>query len=139
MRHVFACLLCLLPVSAFAWTFSPLPVCTIESTDGAARVTFDPATGLYAIALTRPEGWPPAPVFAIRFEGLAARTISTDRHVVEGATLTVTDRGFGNVLTGLEFNATATAVLGEDLLRIDLTDAGPAVRAFRACPADGLV
>lgn len=139
MRIVFACLLCLVPVPAFAWTFSPLPVCTIESTDGAVRVTFDPATGLYAIALMRPEGWPPAPVFAIRFEGLAARTISTDRHVVAGATLTVTDRGFGNVLTGLEFNATATAVLGDDLLRIDLTGAGPAVRAFRACPADGLV
>ncbi|MEM7644123.1 MAG: excinuclease ABC subunit B [Pseudomonadota bacterium] len=138
--RILALLLGLWPLPAWAWTFSPLPICTLEQATetGTTRVTFDPSTGIYAIALTRPDGWPPAPVFSIRFEGGAPLTISTPRHVIDGATLTVTDRGFGNVLAGLEFNATATAILGETIFPMDLTGAAEPVRAFRACPAAGL-
>ena len=77
------------------------------------------------------------PIFAIRFDGPRGLTISTDRHVIldDGATLTVTDRGFGNVLNGLEFNDTATALLGDRAVAFALDGAGPAVRAFRACTA----
>ncbi|MEM7490850.1 MAG: excinuclease ABC subunit B [Pseudomonadota bacterium] len=132
--------LCLLAAPAGAWTFTPVPICTLDHAgpEGSAQVTFDPATGLYTIHLTRPGGWPPAPVFSIRFEGAAPLTISTDRHRTEGDRLTVTDRGFGNVLAGLEFNGTATAILGATTLSLDLAGAAAAVRAFRDCPGEGL-
>jgi hypothetical protein len=45
----------------------------------------------------------------------------------------VTDSGFGNVLDGLQFNDTATAVTGAAELRIPLEGAAPAVEDFRAC------
>ena len=117
-----------------------MPICTLDHArpDGSAQITFDPATGLYALHLTRAGGWPPAPVFTIRFEGAAPSIISTDRHRVEGDRLTVTDTGFGNVLAGLASGETAVAVLGSATLSLDLTDAPEAVDAFRACPAGGL-
>jgi hypothetical protein len=49
--------------------------------------------------------------------------------------VTVKDSGFGNVLDGLEFNNTATAILGNEAVTFGLENAGPAVRAFRACTA----
>lgn len=62
-------------------------------------------------------------------------TIGTDRHVLspDGRSLTVTDTGFGNVLDGLAFNTTATALSGAEALPFDLAGAGPAVEAFRSC------
>ena len=44
--------------------------------------------------------------------------------------MTVKDSGFGNVLGGLEFNNTATAILGNEAVTFGLENAGPAVRAF---------
>lgn len=123
---------------ARAWDFMPLPVCTLShATPGAdVTVTYDPATALYAITLTRRAApWAAAPVFAIRFEGGRALTISTDRHQrsADGRALTVTDTGFGNVLNGLEFNRTATAETGDSAEVLPLDGAAPAVQAFRAC------
>ena len=135
-----ALLLALLATPAPAWEFSPAPICTL--TDGAGTtVTFDAALPEYAIAITLATGtWPEAPVFSMRFlpSGL---TISTDRHVLSGdrRTLTVTDRGFGNVLDGLEFNALAVAILGDTEIPIALDGAAPEVARFRACPEPGVV
>lgn len=130
--------LVLLAVPAQAWEFSAIPVCTLthEIPDLAIRVTFDPAQGEpYAITLTRPTAWPRTESFGIRFDGFAALTIGTRRHRLSAdrRTLTVTDTGFGNVLDGLADNATATALAGDSEISVDLTEARPAVEAFRAC------
>ncbi|WP_220749441.1 excinuclease ABC subunit B [Jannaschia pagri] len=118
-----------------------MPICTLAHVEPSAlvMVTYDPDTRLYALHMERAGGWPEAEVFALRFEDGAALTISTDRHVVEGTRLTVIDRGFGNVLRGLEANTKAVAVLGDLSVEVSLTDAAPAVAAFRDCPAEGLV
>lgn len=116
-----------------AWEFSPEPVCTLsQGGDPQVRVTFDGT--LYEIRLVRQSGWPAAPVFALRFEGAAPLTITTTRHRIEGTTLSVTDRGFGNVLNGLQFNTQAVALIGDVAAPIDLTDATDPVAAFRKCP-----
>ena len=132
-------ILLLTATPAVAWEATSGRVCELTHEDEVARVrvTYDPAIPEYAIAISPARPWLTAPVFAIRFDGPRSLTISTDRHVVDGAgtTLTVTDRGFGNVLNGLEFNNTATALLGDQAVAIGLDGAGPAVRAFRACTA----
>ncbi|ROU03607.1 excinuclease ABC subunit B [Histidinibacterium lentulum] len=129
---------------ALAWEFTATPVCTLshEAEGSAWEVTYDPAAELYAIAITLSEGgWPEAEVFSIGFAGGRSLVISTDRHVLSGggATLTVTDRGFGNVLDGLEFNAAARAFAGDGEALAALDGAAPEVQAFRACVAGGLV
>ncbi len=123
---------------AHAWEFAADPVCTLshETSGASISVTFDPRrTEPYSIAVTRSAPWPTEPVFGIRYEGARALTITTNRHVMSdgGRTVTVRDRGFGNVLNGLEFNATATAFLGETDLSFTLEGAADPVRAFRAC------
>ncbi len=122
---------------ALAWEARSGRVCELTHEGEAARVrvTYDPAIPEYAIAITPDRPWSPGSIFAIRFDGPRGMTISTNRHVIlgGGATLTVTDRGFGNVLNGLEFNYTATALLGDRAVAFALDGAGPAVRAFRAC------
>lgn len=126
------CLLTLLAGPALAWEFSPTPICTLRSAGPVdAKITFDGA--LYALHLTRAGGWPDAPVFAIRFNGEVPLTITTTRHVIDGITLTVTDRGFGNVLNGLQYNQTATALIGGLSVPLDLTGAAAPVEQFRAC------
>lgn len=145
MRTVaFAFALLTAPLSAAAWEFSPVPICTLfhQDADVAVMVTYDPATGEYAIQLSREGGWPDAAVFSMRFEGQRGLTISTTRHVIEAEdtrTLTVRDRGFGNVLNGLNFNQRAVAVLGDLEVHVSLDGAAPAVEEFRACPTDQLV
>jgi hypothetical protein len=113
------------------------PVCTLEHVaDGAeVRLTYDPALPLYTIAIRRAEPWPAAPAFSIRYEGRRPITISTARHVLsaDGRTLTVADRGFGNVLDGLQFNDRAVAFAGEVEVPLGLDGAAPEVAAFRAC------
>ncbi len=132
-------LLALIPCPALAWEFRPDPVCTLSHDAPGIRVvvTRDPAAALpYAIALTLSEGaWPPAPAFHIAFSGDRRLTIGTGGHVLsdEGRTLTVRDTGFGNVLDGLEFNATARAWSGLRSVDLDLAGAAPAVQAFRDC------
>ena len=126
------------PVSA--WEFRVTPICTLDhSTDEAQiRVTFDPSIPEYAIELTLSDTpWPAASPFGIRFEGSRPNLIVTDRHTLtdEGRTLTVRDRGFGNVLSGLEFNDFAIALTGDEAVTIPLDGAAEPVAAFRACIA----
>lgn len=129
---------------ATAWEFSPSPVCTLahDGPAGTVTVTYDPgAAEPYAIAIARAgAAWPDAPVFGIRFDGPRGLTITTDRHRLsdEQSKLTVSDRGFGNVLNGLEFNSTATARAGEAEVTFSLEGAAPEVQAFRACTKGGI-
>lgn len=130
--------LALLALPAQAWEFTPFPVCTLthETPEAALRITNDPSLPEpYAIALTRPQPWPEAPSFAIRYDGRRPFTITTNRHTLsdDGRSLTVTDRGFGNLLDGLEFNETATALTDGLAVLFPLTGAAEPVRAFRAC------
>jgi hypothetical protein len=138
MRMIVACL-CLMASPSWAWEFSAQPICTLsqEAEDGGVVVTYDPQIPVYAITVRRTTPWPSAPVFAMRFEGVRGNTISTSRHRLSegGLALTVTDSGFGNVLDGLQYNDTATALAGSSSLRVSLDDAAPAVAAFRACVA----
>lgn len=124
---------------AQAWKFSSEgTVCllTHDGPDAAVRVSYVPDLARYGITITRQSGaWTDAPLFALRFSGMRDLTISTDRHSYSeaGRALTVTDRGFGNVLNGLEFNDTATAILGADEVSVSLAGAAPEVRRFRDC------
>lgn len=136
MRSLIALLLLAAP--ARAWEFTAAPVCTIleKTPDLSIRVAYDPSEPEpYAITLTRPEPWPLTETFGLRFDGPMAMTIGTSRHQLspDGRSLTVTDTGFGNVLDGLAYNGTATALAGETAVPFDLTGARPAVEAFRAC------
>jgi hypothetical protein len=112
-------------------------LCTLDhaGTDAEVRLTYDPSLPEYTIAIRVAEPWPEAPVFAMRFEGPRGNMISTARHVLsdEGLTLSVSDRGFGNVLDGLEFNQVALAATGDRVVSIDLDGAAPEVAEFRAC------
>lgn len=145
MRSVaFALSFLIAPASAMAWEFTPVPICTLfhQGTDMAVMVTYDPVDGDYAIHLSREDGWPEAGLFTMRFEGPRGLTISTSAHMIEPEdtrTLTVRDRGFGNVLNGLNFNQRAVAVLGDLEVAVSLDGAAPAVEEFRACPTDQLV
>jgi len=51
-----------------------------------------------------------------------------------GASLSVTDTGFGNVLTGLETARVARAVSGPRIIEIPLDGIADPMAAFRACP-----
>ena len=114
-------------------------ICTLTCAGGGAevRLTWDPGSAVYAITLTRSDPWPEAEVFGIRFQGARPNTITTTRQRISdrGTALTVTDRGFGNVLDGLEFNDTAIAFTGPEAVAIPLDGAAEEVRAFRACVA----
>lgn len=136
MRTLIALLLLAFP--ARAWDFTPIPICTIaeDTPHLSIRVTYDPSQPQpYAISLTRPDPWPATETFGLSFNGPAAMTIGTSRHQLsaDGRTLTVSDTGFGNVLDGLAFNGTATALAGTTSVPFDLSGARPAVEAFRAC------
>ncbi len=141
MTRALPLLLLLLAGPAHGWEFSPHPVCTLrhDGAEAAVELTFDPRQAEpYAIALTRRGApWPDGPVFTMTFEGPRALTIGTDRHRLAegGAALTVTDRGFGNVLDGLEFGTRALALLADASALIDLTGAAAPVAEFRACAA----
>lgn len=129
--------LALLASPAHAWEFTPPPICTLSHSEASADVTltYDHTTALYAINVTAPDGWPNAPAFSIRFDGAQPNTISTTRHASTGNTLTVSDRGFGNVLDGLQFNQTATAFTDTSAVTVSLDGAAEPVEQFRACTA----
>ena len=100
------------------------------------EVVHDPRRALpYSIEVTSNEPWVAAPVFAMRFDGPGQMTISTNRHMLsdDATSLTVMDRGFGNVLAGLEKNFVAMAVLGDFAITIPLDGAPPEVAKFRSC------
>lgn len=138
MRTLFALILIASP--AAAWEFSASPICTLTSSGdaGTMTVTYDASLPEYAIALTLPEGtWPNAPVFGMAFAEDRPISIQTDQHRIsnEGRTLTVKDRGFGNVLDGLEFNTRAYAILGDTTIGFGLDGIKDPIAAFRNCPA----
>jgi hypothetical protein len=114
-------------------------VCTLTHSAPEAEVllTYDPAGPLYTITVTLPEPWPVHPVFAIAFEGGRALQIATDRHErsADGRSITVTDRGFGNVLDGLAQNRVAVIVQGPRAVPVSLAGAAPEVAIFRNCGA----
>lgn len=123
-----------------AWEATIGAICTLDYADETTevRLTYDPRIPEYAITIKRLGApWPAAPVFAMRFEGAQGLTISTNRHVLseDGSALTVRDRGFGNVLNGLQYNSQAVAVTGDSSVAIPLEGAGPAVESFRRCEA----
>lgn len=130
--------LTLIAPGAFAWEAGvDGRLCTLTHTEDGAdvRLTFDPSVPLYTIAVSGAEPWAVATEFSMRFDGPRPNTIRTNRHVVSPdlGTLSVADRGFGNVLDGLEFNTTATATSGAVTVRMSLDGAAPEVAAFRSC------
>jgi hypothetical protein len=138
MRTLFALLLLTTP--AHAWEFTPSPVCTLTDTQdtGTLTVTYDASLPEYAIEITLENGtWPEAPAFGLAFAGGDALSIGTNRPMIsgDGRTLTVKDRGFGNVLNGLEFNTRAYAMADDFTVGFDLTGIKEAITAFRDCPA----
>lgn len=137
----FALILTVLPLPAFAWDFSPDPVCTLtHQTDTAEiAITYDVSLPEYALFITLREGeWDNAPSFQMTFQGGVPVTIGTTRHMLSGdsATLSVRDRGFGNVLDGIELNTSLAAGTGARFVTADTSDAAAAVQAFRNCPSD---
>ena len=139
MHRFAALILALIPLPATAWEFFPGSVCrlTHATPEASVELTYDPAGPLYTITVSRPGApFPPAPVFAMRFDGPRGLTISTTRHTApdgDPTRLRVTDTGFGNVLDGLQFNRTATALIGGQEVGFRLDGAADPVAAFRAC------
>ena len=137
MRAALALLLAASP--AAAWEFTPLPVCTLshDTATASIAVTWDPSRDeAYAITLTRRDApWPARDVLSMRFDGPRGLTISTGRHRLsdDGASLTVTDTGFGNVLDGLQFNEMATAFVDGAEVALPLDGAAGPVEEFRTC------
>lgn len=136
----FAAALVLFASPAVGWEFSSDPICTLRHVEGKAQVTVthDPRRAdPYAIAVTTTAAWPDDGIFSMRFDGPQGLTITTDRQVLSAdrKALTVTDKGFGNVLNGLEFNTTVTAILGDTTVAFALDGAAPEVQSFRACVA----
>lgn len=130
----------LLASPATAWEFSPTPICTLTHSAPTVDVvvTYDASLPEYTITLTTQTTWPEAPQFGLTFAGPRPLAIATDRHILsdDRKSLTVKDTGFGNVLDGLELNAQAIGTSGSAQVVFDLTDAAPAVAAFRECPLD---
>ncbi|NNV13074.1 hypothetical protein GTA62_17030 [Roseobacter sp. HKCCD9010] len=112
-------------------------LCTLTHSEPGLdiRLTYDPVLPEYTITLTLEQPWPDGPVFGIRFEGASPNTITTGNHQLsdDRRALTVTDRGFGNVLNGLAENETATAFTAPVGARFGLDGAAPEVAVFRAC------
>lgn len=131
-------LVMLTPLPALAWEAGRSgAICTLTDPSGKVVLTHDPSGPLYSITATRAAPWPDAAIFGIAFQGGAEITITTDRHArsADGLSLTVTDRGFGNVLAGLSQNATATLFAGDVRLVVPLAGAAPEVAVFEACEA----
>lgn len=112
-------------------------LCTLTHAENGLDIllTHDPGPPLWTITITAPAPWPEAAIFSIAFLGGAELTISTDRHNLspDGLALSVSDRGFGNVLAGLSGNAQALFRLGDAEFAASLAGAAPEVAAFEAC------
>lgn len=125
---------------ATAWEFTAGLPCVLNHVSPQAEIelTYDPTKPLYSVTVRRTQAWPGAPVFAMRFDGPAALTISTDRHTLsgDGRSVTVVDRGFGNVLNGLQFNDQVAALLGDTEVRFSLEGSAGPVAKFRVCRAE---
>ena len=139
MRPILAaCLALALTTPAHAWQAGAEgAICTLTHSENGLdiRLTHDPGPPLWTITITGPEPWPQAAIFGIAFVGGAELTITTDRHSLspDARALTVTDRGFGNVLAGLSGNQRAVFFTGGVELSASLDGAAPEVAAFEAC------
>ena len=120
-----------------AWEFIPgLPcVLTHETAEAEIELTYDPTQPLYSVTLRQDTPLPESGWLAMRFDGPAGLTISTTRHSLsgDGRAVTVLDTGFGNVLDGLQFNTSATVLLGNRAISFPLAGAAEPVAAFRLC------
>ena len=120
-----------------AWDFTPGLPCVLshQSAQAEIELTYDPTKPLYTVTVRREVPWTNDPVFSMRFDGAASLSISTDRHALsrDGRSLTVQDTGFGNVLNGLQFNDTVTAILGDQTVQFSLAGAAEPVAGFRRC------
>lgn len=139
IARALAIFLLVVSAPASAWEARHMgAICTLDHSEGGSeiRLTYDPSRPLYTIAWTIDGTWPPG-TFAIAFDGARPNVISTDRHGVsdEGRTVRVSDRGFGNVLDGLRFNETATAISGDVTAIVSLEGASAEVDAFLTCEA----
>ena len=87
--------ICLLAGLATAWEAVPGPICVLshEEDDSKVRVTYDPTGPLYSVTVSGSEPWANAPVLGITFDGPFGLTITTNRHQIDGASLTVSDCG----------------------------------------------
>ena len=135
-----ALMLILAPVQAFAWEFSPVPVCTLshETDEAELVITHYPAVPEYRLEIELAGAtWATSATFGMAFQGGAELTIGTDRHRMDGQTLSVADRGFRNVLDGLEFNSVATAFTERQAISFSFSGAQRPVKDFRDC-AEGL-
>ena len=141
MRAALACLTCLAfagPVQA--WTFSETDICRVTHSAAEMKVdlTFDPATAVYTITVTRPAAkWADDQNFRLQFDGPRPLIIGTDRHTLsdDRRSVSVSDTGFGNVLDGIALNDSMTALAGGDAVSLSTSDAEAAITAFRACPS----
>jgi len=133
----------LLTSPATAWEASTTPICTLthETAEAHIHLTYAPSKPLYTLAITQKSApWQPTPWFAMRFIGPNEIVISTPQHALSdnNLTLNVADSGFGNVLDGLQYNATALAFTEAQTVTIPLDGAAPEVQKFRACTTIGL-
>lgn len=130
-------LLTLLASPAYAWeyTYGMPCILTHETADAAIELKYYPSEPLYSLTVRQNSPLPTSDVFAMRFDGPAGLTISTTRHSLSNdrREITVIDTGFGNVLNGLQFNTTATALLGDRAISFRLTGAADPVARFRLC------
>lgn len=123
---------------AMSWEFQSSAICTLSHSaiDGDLEITFDGRLEEpYRLTLTRSERWIRGEIFVLQFGGARPGTLTTERHRIRdnGLSLSVTDKGFDNVLNGLEFNLAAFAFMGSHVFAISLNGAAPEVRKFREC------
>lgn len=138
MKLCVSLFLLMLSTPALAWEAGfDGPLCTLEHDQSGAqmRLTYNPAGPLYTITVTSPQAWSDSPYFGIQFQGPSPNIITTDRHSLSESrdALSVSDRGFGNVLNGLSDNEIALAFTPNASIAFDLEGAAPAVAAFEAC------
>ena len=130
-------LLITLSSPAAAWEFQAGRPCVLKDAqpEATVRLTHDPIGPEYSITVTATSPWVGGPIFALAFIGENPLRITTNRHVIspDGLSVTVTDRGFGNVLNGMEFNTKAIASLGAQDVEFDLDGVKAPMQPFRIC------
>lgn len=139
-KSLLAFLLLIPSLVSASWRFDETTACVItgETPETVVVVIHDYQAGRYTIAVSQTgQTWTPGPDLSIAFQGGRELVIGTDQHFLsdEGDVLMVTDRGFGNVLDGMQFNQRMTINTGEHIVKIDLNGAAAAVAEFRDCPS----
>lgn len=136
LRMILPILILITPLPALAWEAGRIgALCTLSDASGDVVLTHDPSGPIYTITARRADPWPEAAIFGITFLGQAGLTSTTDRHLraPDGLSITVTDRGFGNLLAGMRGNDTATLFAGPASMAVSLAGAAPAIAIFEAC------